>query len=285
MRWRVAICVLLSLVSGIALLAHGDVLHRWGPRVDVQVQPDVAYGDHHRQRFDLYLPVGEQPAGPLIVFFPGGGWQGGTKEAARFVGEGLAADRFVVAIANYRVYPDVVFPAFLQDAAMAVRHAHAMLARSDNRKLVLMGHSAGAQIALMLALDRSWLNRAGLDPQTQISAVVGIAGPYDEIPLEPNVRAAIFGPDAGLGRALPITFVHAGAPPILAIAGSCDDTVAPENVTRLRARLREVGAPGDGRTYFGLGHVSVLNALAYPLRLITPVHADIVDFIRWHARP
>ncbi|WP_254606600.1 alpha/beta hydrolase, partial [Sphingomonas bacterium] len=122
----------------------------------------AAFGPDPRQRLDVYAPKDTPANGrsrPVIVFFYGGSWSSGTRAGYSFVGRALAARGFVVAIPDYRLVPQVRFPAFLRDNAAAVRWVRGHIAASggDPDRLVLAGHSAGAYDAAMLALDPRWL--------------------------------------------------------------------------------------------------------------------------------
>ena len=146
---------------------------------------ELAYGGHPRQRLDLYRPKGATGPLPVVVFFYGGGWEAGDRAGYRFAALALVEQGFVVAVPDYRVHPEVGFPAFLEDSAKAVAfvHAHAAKHGGDPRRLFLMGHSAGAYNAAMLALDPRPLAAEGV-PAAAISGMVGLAGPYDFLPLD-----------------------------------------------------------------------------------------------------
>ena len=131
----------------------------------------------------IYRPQDAKTA-PVIVFFYGGSWQSGNKSIYKFVGSALAR-RGRGVVPDYRVYPEVIYPAFLEDGALAVRWTKDNATRfgADPNMLFVMGHSAGAYMAAMLALDSRWLGRAGLSPRRDIAGLVGISGPYDFLPL------------------------------------------------------------------------------------------------------
>lgn len=146
------------LLAGSALgLAGGLGFAVWSPVTllnalapgGFSVRRNLAYRPGPRGRMDLYLPRQAQGA-PLVVFFYGGSWQEGDKAMYRFVGAALAARGCMVAIPDYRLYPQVRFPEFLEDCAAATAFARRLAPAAP---LVLMGHSAGAYNAAMLALD------------------------------------------------------------------------------------------------------------------------------------
>jgi acetyl esterase/lipase len=124
-------------------------------KAGITVTNDVSYGTGPRHTLDIYVPEKLTASAPVVVFFYGGGWESGSKEMYRFIGYALAAQGLVVVIPDYRLHPDVEFPAFMNDAAEAVEWAHVNAARlgGDPDRLFLMGHSAGAQIATLLSMD------------------------------------------------------------------------------------------------------------------------------------
>jgi acetyl esterase/lipase len=241
-----------------------------------------AYGQHPRQRLDLYGPKvrgrGDDRPLPIIVFFYGGSWQTGMREGYGFVGRALASSGFLVAIADYRLVPEVRFPAFLEDSGAAVRWVRANAARfgGDPSRIVLVGHSAGAYNAAMTALDPQWL---GSDRQA-VRGLVGLAGPYDFLPFDIAVSRAAFGAAPDPAATQPINFASAGDPPALLLHGAKDTTVLPRNSHELARRLRAAGVEARVKLYPELGHVGMITAFARPLRGRAPVLQDVVQFAR-----
>lgn len=242
----------------------------------------LPYGDHPRQRLDLYAP---RAAGanklPVILFFYGGSWSSGSAATYAFVGHALAAQGFLAVVADYRLVPEVRFPAFIEDGAAAVAwvRGHAARFGADPDRIVLMGHSAGAHIAAMLALDARWLAH----DRSTIRALIGLAGPYDFLPFRSSATRAAFGGEADPTRTQPIAFASADAPPTLLLHGSADRSVSPENSRTLARRLRQTGAEAELILYPEIAHVSILAAIAMPLRRRTPVLADLIAFAGRHA--
>lgn len=241
----------------------------------VQRWSDMAFGRHERQRLDVYAPKCAEKL-PLLVFLYGGSWQSGTKDGYAFAGRAFAARGFVTLIPDYRLVPQVVFPAFLEDNAAAVRwaRANADAHGGDPDRIVLVGHSAGAYNAAMLALDPQWL---GADRHA-IRGFVGLAGPYDFLPLDGPVTRAAFGEAPDKAATQPINHVSAAAPPAFLATGSEDQTVWPRNTKALAARLHAAGVPVETQVYSGIGHVGIVTALAKPFRNRAPVLADAVAF-------
>jgi acetyl esterase/lipase len=268
-------------MSLFAALSPVAMLNALAPRAGVMQVAELAYADGPRHGLDVYAPTPHRPGAPVVVFFYGGGWEDGDRGMYRFVGATLAAHGVVAVIPDYRVYPAARFPDFIEDGARAVAwaRAHAPDYGGDPAKLFLMGHSAGAQIATLLSLDPTWLARVGLDPARDLAGTIGLAGPYDFLPLETPVLKAIFGPSQTWARSQPINYVTAHAPPMFLAAPGWDDSVDPGNTRRLAARLRASGGIVVERSYQFVGHRTLLGAFAAPFTFLAPVRAEVLSFI------
>lgn len=238
-----------------------------------------AYGPAPRQRLDVYAPNRMSTAAPVAVFFYGGGWERGRKWDYGWVAQALAARGYVVVLPDYRLYPQVRFPAFLEDSAKAVSWAvdHAAAYGGDPTRIVLLGHSAGAYNAVMLGLDPQYLRGAGVDP-ARIRAVVGVAGPYDFLPLA-GEQAQVFGSAPDLAATQPVRLARAGAPPMLLVTGGADAVVDPRDTAALAQALRQAGSEVETRIYPGIGHNEIMAAMSRPFRDRAAVLDDVVDFM------
>ena len=245
----------------------------------IQLTQSIAYAERSRHRLDVCQPRGAAAA-PVIIFFYGGAWQGGYKELYRYVAKALARRGYVAVVPDYRIYPEVCYPDFLDDGAQVVRWVKDNIARfgGDPDKLFLKGHSAGAHIAAMLSIDARWLGKVGLDPRRDIAGLIGIAGPYDLMPLRDEKLKVIFG---GVNRpeTQPIFHVAPGAPPALLMTGGRDRLVEPGNSVRLAARLVAAGNAATVLTYRRIGHFIIIAAVAPFLRFLVPVMRDVDAFI------
>lgn len=278
---------LASVLTGCAS-AGLDSLNALEPAWSVKVARDIPYAPGERRTLDVYAPRRNDGAAPVVVFFYGGGWDSGDKGMYPFVGKALASHGYVAVIPDYRVYPGARYPLFLQDSAKAVAwaKAHAGAYGGDASRLVLMGHSAGAYNAVMLALDDRWLAAEGLDAKRDVKGVVGLAGPYDFLPLTSPRLMEIFGPKDARPATQPINHVSAGAPPMLLAHDLGDTVVYPRNTENLAAKLKANGDPVETRYYKGLSHALLVGALATPLRFLGPVFRDVTGFIdRLAAKP
>lgn len=272
-----AAAALLSGCSGVRVL---DTLV---PRRGYTAETGIAYGADPRQQLDVYRPE-PTPGGsppPLVVFFYGGSWSHGERADYRFVGEALAAHGAVVVVADYRLSPAVRYPVFVQDCALAVRWAadHAAGLGTDASRLVVMGHSAGAYNAAMLALDPRWLGAVGMAPD-RLAAWIGMAGPYDFLPIgDPETRVAFRWPETP-ADSQPLAHASARAPRTLLMAAERDSVVDPNrNTGALAEKLRAQGVDVTLRRYAGVSHVTLMGSLATPLRWLAPVHADLLAFL------
>ena len=257
-----------------------NAIARIGSRPRLQ---GIRYGREHRQVLDVYRAAAQDPS-PTIVFFYGGGWEEGERGDYFFVGSALAARGFTVVIPDYRVFPEARFPIFIEDAAQTVRWTldHVAEFGGDPRRTIAMGHSAGAHIAAMLAFDRKWLAGVDIEAGTELSAMIGLAGPYDFLPLHSQTLKQIFGPEKGLADTQPINFVDAFAPPAFLATGKNDRTVDPGNTIRLAERIRCFGSEAEMKLYDRVDHRALIGAFACPLRFLTPVLDDVVAFARKH---
>jgi acetyl esterase/lipase len=275
--WLVALSLALTACSAIEL----DIFNLPVPRQGYRRVSDLVYGPLPEQQLDVYIPQPAPQAAPVVVFLHGGSWTFGDKDGYRFVGQALTARGFVVMVADFRQYPGVRFPAFLEDAARALvfAHHHAADYGGDPAQLFVMGHSSGAHMAAMLALDPHYLAALGLSPAI-LRGVVGLAGPYDFLPFtEENVKDIFAPANADLAQTQPITFVSRQAPDFLLLQGADDIDVSPHNSDSLAARLREAGATVEEHVYPKMAHLGVLLDLAPLLRDRAPVLDDITYFI------
>ncbi len=242
---------------------------------------DIAYGTDPQQQLDVYLPDGEAVSPrPLVVFFYGGRWETGDKAEYRFVGAALAALGYVAVLPNYRHYPRVKMPGFMDDAARGALWAleHAAELGADPGRFFLMGHSAGAHMAALVTLDRRYFLATG-GPVPHITGVIGLSGPYDFLPLTDPDLKDMFGPAALYPQSQPINFVRADAPPMLVVQGLKDDAVWPKNAINLAAALRAKGVPVTLKLYPKVSHADTIAALSIPARGRAPTLADIEAFV------
>lgn len=268
---------------GLAGCSGTQLINAFVPRSTYVLREGLPYGEDPRQRLDLYLPEQPRPPGghPVVLFFYGGSWNSGERASYRFVGEALAARGIAVALADYRLYPQVRYPAFLEDGAMACAwlRQHAAAHGLDLHRFTIGGHSAGAYNAAMLVMDARWLAGVKLTPSV-FNAWFGLAGPYDFIPIEnPDVKPVFFHPNEP-PDSQPMAHVRAGLPPTFLAVGGKDDLVDPKrNTLAMAEALQRQGVAVTLKVYERTSHVSLLGAVAPPLRFLAPVLDDLSAFI------
>ena len=281
------LAVVLVLVAAVALpaaCAPVATLNALTPSDTHVFTQGVAYGPDARQRLDIYQPRAAAPANgfPTVVFLYGGAWNRGDRADYRFVGEALAARGILAILADYRLYPQVRYPEFLRDSAAALAWAHDQAPRlgGDAKRLFVMGHSAGAYNAAMLALDARWLAQVNLSP-AMLAGWIGLAGPYDFLPMtNPDAQPVFFHP-AYPKDSQPIDYASAAAPATFLAAAETDQLVNPQRNTRqLAKKLATVGVAVTLRAYEKPDHGTLIGAFARPLRWIAPVLDDVSAFVR-----
>ena len=257
------------------------VLNAFTPSSTFSRTSDLAYGPDPRNKLDIYTPKDAAPDAPVVVFFYGGSWISGSRGDYAFVGEALASRGIVAVLADYRLYPQVHYQELLQDSAQAVgwTHAHIRQYGGDPGKLYVMGHSAGAYNAAMLALDPKWLAAAGTTPSI-IKGWIGLAGPYDFLPIEDaEVKPVFYFPNSP-PDSQPINHVSAASPPALLIASADDTEVNPQrNTGGMASRLRAQGVSVREVYFSRTSHRTLVSALARPLRSLAPVLEEVAAFI------
>jgi acetyl esterase/lipase len=245
----------------------------------VDTHTGLTFDAEHRLHLDIYAPKQASDA-PVVVFFYGGSWIAGKRRWYRYVGEALASNGVIAMIPDYRKYPDVQFPSFMRDAARAVAwaHAHAGEFGGNPQRLFVMGHSAGGQIAALLACDKRYLAETSLAPRN-LAGMIGIAGAYTFLPFV-EYEPEIFGDDArGRYDSQPINFVDGDEPPMLLLQGTEDDEVPPHNAQAMAERVQAMDATAQLKLYAGIGHSSILLGFARGRAGHSPALRDTLDFI------
>jgi acetyl esterase/lipase len=237
-----------------------------------------SYGPESRQKLDVYSPK-EAKDRPVVVFFYGGSWTEGSRGLYRFVGAALAERGIVTVLPDYRLYPEVKFPSFLDDGALAVAwvQKHAQEFGGDPQRIVLMGHSAGAHEAASLAYDQRLLQKAGAHPEW-IVGLVGLSGPYALAP-DTKVLNTIFASPYTEADWQPVRFVTPRAPPTLLVHGTADAVVSIKQAERLRDVLQANKVPVETHFYTGKSHADTVAGFSLPARGRTPVLDQSVSFI------
>lgn len=256
-----------------------EIYSRVASEPGVAVTRNAAYGPGPRQKMDVYAPSGSVNSGrPAVLFIHGGSWKSGDKAMYGFVGSALASRGYLTVVANYRLYPEAMFPTFIEDAAAAYAHIATNFKQAREHGIVLMGHSAGAHSAAMLALDARYLERAGAG-LSKPRALVGLAGPYAFDPTTWPSTKDVFASAPSANAARPVAFAGAHAPPALLMHGLADETVKLYNTRDLAAALGKAGTLVEHVEYEGLGHFGIVQALARGFRWRAPVLERVTLFL------
>ena len=270
-----------------------DVLNATVPSDTYRSAVDLAYGNHPRQKVDVYMPSQQLAdkalaagGAPMVVFFYGGSWSSGDRADYRFVGEALAAQGMVVVVADYRLSPEVRYPVFLQDSALATRWAfdNAQKYGADPTRIFVMGHSAGAYNAAMLALDKRWLGGAGLSP-ARLAGWIGLAGPYDFLPIGDRKTQVAFEWPGTPPDSQALFHASSASPPALLLAPEKDSLVNTQRSTvGMAQRLQSNGVRVESELYDSVSHVSIVATMASVLRSRAPVLERVTGFVKRNAR-
>ena len=267
-----------AVVGGLAALTGGcspaALLNATVPRTGYTLEADLPSGRLPRQRLDYYAPAAPRADGKTVLFFYGGAWRQGNKADYLFLGQALASRGVGAVVADYRLFPDVRYPAFIQDGALAVGWS---ARRFGSERLFLMGHSAGAYIASMLAANTTYLRAVAVD-RLKLGGLIGIAGPYDFQPRNYRWLRDIFG-DADNAAIQPITHATAPLPSALLLHGADDHLVAPRNSERLAAAWQTARAPVELKLYEKVDHLTIVGAFADVLQGRAPTRADVLAWL------
>jgi acetyl esterase/lipase len=248
------------------------------------VRRDLAYGREQTQTLDLYIPkTTSKTVLPVIVFFYGGRWTEGGKSLYRFAADALAKQGFIVAVPDYRKYPQVKFPAFVEDGAAVVAWVHDNIAAHGGgpERIFLAGHSAGAHIGALIAADPHYL-QAHRKSRSVVKGFAGLAGPYAFVPEDEDLKD-MFGPPERYPQMQAPTFIDGGQPPMLLLHGRDDTSVRLYNQDRLAAAIAAKGGKVETAVYPGIDHIEILGALTVFWRYKAPVKADMMRFFREEA--
>ncbi len=235
-----------------------------------QITPDITYltAEGHESRLDLYAPRNATAPTPVLMYFHGGFWVRGSKDASMLNILPYLEMGWAVVNVGYRLGRMSLAPGAVEDARCALRWVvrNAQQYRLDTTRIVTTGHSAGGHLSLMTGMLTP---EAGLDDRCpgpepmSVAAIIDWYGPTDvgdqlEGPNRQNAVVEWFGgmPDRFevAERVSPLTYVRAGLPPILTIHGDADVTVPYSHAVRLHAALEAVGAKHELHTVPGGGH-------------------------------
>jgi acetyl esterase/lipase len=277
-----ALCAALICAAMLPACSALSLVNAISPNGATKSTSGIPYAPGDRHTLDIYQPAAGIKQAPVIVFFFGGNWVAGNRGDYAFVGQALAARGFVVVIPDYRLYPQVRYPDFLIESAQAVAWTRREIEAygGDPEHMFVMGHSAGAYNAAMLALDTRWLEQQGVKPAS-LSGWIGLAGPYDFLPVENRITRPVFDFPDTPADSQPVNHAGAGAPPALLIAAKSDSVVNPaRNTGGMARRLRAANVPVQEVYYDGVSHTTLVASLSTTLRRLAPTLDAVEAFVR-----
>ena len=238
----------------------------------------VPYADGDRMKLDVYGPKDPVGPSPVVMFIYGGSWKQGRRQDYQFVGRALAANGFVVVIPDYRLYPDVTYPNFLEDCANAARWVQDNIATygGDTSRFFIAGHSAGAYNSVMLGLEKAFFREYNVT--MPIKGIAAISGPFDFYPFEYDEVRNVFGKTDNPQGTQPINLVTADEPPMFLASGNQDPIVRMANTDHLAHKLKDAGNWVTVKYYENIGHMEAVFAIGAMWRWRAPVLADMVQF-------
>ena len=274
--------LIIATVAGLGC-SSGQLLNSLSGASNYLAYSDVNYGEHPRQRMDIYTPNGSEQADEehacKVIFVHGGSWQSGDKHTYGFVGAAFAELGYFVAVPNYRLHPEVAFPDFVRDIGSVLSHPLLEKKRATD-KIAVIGHSAGAFNAAHLSYDKTYLREKGLDTNT-VDLFISLAGPHDYfLPSDKPRWRAIFGQSATQQQsALSVNYVSDDSPPTLVLHGEDDGVVTPRSAHSLAEKLAANNIQYELRIYENIGHIKIIAALAPRLQSLAPTLEDIHKFL------
>jgi acetyl esterase/lipase len=248
---------------------------------------DVAFHPEMEPRLDVYSP----PSGaghPVLVFVHGGSWKDYHKELFAPVAMRLLPEEIVVVIPDYTLHPGAGYEQMASEVAAAVSWTLDNIEQygGDPRRVVVAGHSAGAHLGLLAAMDPRFLGEFG-HSSAEVCGLLGLSGVYD-VGAEydfwrakgttPEVMLSVMGGQGSFAQASPLSYVRGDLPPVLLIHGEEDKTVPAAISADLYAALEAVGAQSELKIYPGAGHSDFLFTALAEER--APVVADLAAFVQ-----
>jgi len=267
-KLAVASTMLLASCSGVG------VLNTITPSSSYKLAKDISYGEGARQKLDIYAPNALKTNAPIVMFIHGGSWDTGSKNMYKFIGEAFASEGYTTVIPNYSLYPEAVYPAFINDTAAAI----AFTAKRYDRPVILVSHSAGAYNAVMTTVDPQYLKAQGMDVCKTIAGTVGMAGPYGAFPMTDEPYITIF-PDRHTGDDAPVQMQLGPTPPLFLPIGDKDTTVSDLHGRELAKKVTARGGKAEFKLYPGLNHTDMAKVLSKYFDKDATLKADILRFI------
>ena len=262
-------------LGALTACAPVQILNGITPSGSFSKAKNVSYGELERQKLDIYKADNPRADAPILIFIHGGSWEEGSKDIYKFLAEGFTSEGFDIAVPNYRLYPDAIYPQMLEDSAKAVAY---VAKQYPDRPLVIMGHSAGAYNALMVSLNKDYLSAEDVSICDRIAGVVSLAAPTGVYELKEEPLITIF-PDRFQKNDAPLAYVNAASPALFMMNGGDDTTVGSKNAEQLAAKVSARGGAAELKIYDGVDHTEAVQFLSRHFDGKATLKADIISFI------
>ena len=254
------------------------------PKDTFEKEEHLAYGLKARNRLDLYRTKNPKKQKPLIVFVHGGSWQHGNKRDYLFIGETFAREGFDVAVINYQLAPENIFPAFVDDLAQAIHYLNQNKVKlnisTDN--MILMGHSAGAFNVMSVVYSAQSQNFKYKD---QIKAIVGLAGPYHFDYKDDPLSEHAFDPKTSYQQVMPYYFIEPNHIKHYLLVAEQDQVVERKNALDLDIALRQKGNHSHIAVIPKTGHITIVATLASLMSHYFKTKRTILHFLEEALEP
>ena len=254
------------------------------PKDTFEKEEHLAYGLKARNRLDLYRTKNPKKQKPLIVFVHGGSWQHGNKRDYLFIGETFAREGFDVAVINYQLAPENIFPAFVDDLAQAIHYLNQNKVKlnisTDN--IILMGHSAGAFNVMSVVYSAQSQNFKYKD---QIKAIVGLAGPYHFDYVGDPLSEHAFDHKISYQQVMPYYFIEPNQIKHYLLVAEQDQVVERKNALDLDIALRQKGNHSHIAVIPKTGHITIVATLASLMSHYFKTKRTILHFLEEALEP
>jgi acetyl esterase/lipase len=219
----------------------------------------------------------------VIVFTYGGGFKSGSKDEYGFVAEAFSSLGYVTVIFDYRLYPQATWPAYLEDGAQAIAWVSKEIGKygGDPNRILIAGHSAGAYIAAMLAVNPEYLRAANV-PDGTIKAALTFSGAYEFWNANRKAHGGfigadiqeVMGPAETAPQTQPINYIEKSAPPFVIVHGTDDGLLEPAQAKAMKKKLEAAKVPVIYLEY-PMAHATTILAMAKPLRGLGSTFVDV----------
>lgn len=238
----------------------GFAINGLTPKKGYQTRSNIAYGSESRQQLDLYVSDIARSKS-LIVFVHGGAWSRGDKSSYKFVGEAFARYGHDVAVINYHLAPDHIFPSYVNDLVVALNYleANQNALGVSTSNIIMMGHSAGAfNIASLIYHPKT----VDFKNKKNIKALIGIAGPYHFDYKGDSLAEHAFDQNVHYQHVMPYYFVDQNPIQHYLLLAEQDKLVKHSNTYDLEQQLKTYGNHCEVITIPKTGHISIMGSVS-----------------------